>query len=50
MVNILKFENYQIIGFGFSCVEHLDGVSSARNCEDRSLEEIFRKLDGIQSC
>ena len=39
---------YQIVRLRLPGVQHLDWVSSARNGENRSLEEVLRELDGVE--
>ena len=46
--DVIKDGIYQIIRFRFSCVEHLNGISSARNGEDGSLEEVLGEFDGVK--
>lgn len=39
----------QVIGLGFFGVQHLDWVGATRDGKNRSLVEILRELDSIQS-
>lgn len=43
-----KFCAYQVVSLWLSGVKNLDGISSARDGEDGSLEEVLGELDRVE--